>query len=61
MQSQRLTVSIATAAEMLDISSQTVARYIKCKKLRAAKIDRRVMIRVADIEKMLDANPAVQS
>jgi excisionase family DNA binding protein len=58
MTAQRLTVSINTAAEMLEVSSQTVARMIKSKKLRATKVGRRVLIRFADIEKMLDANPA---
>jgi excisionase family DNA binding protein len=52
-----LTVSISTAAKMLEVSSQTIARLIKSKKLRASKPDRRVMIRIADIEAMLDANP----
>jgi excisionase family DNA binding protein len=59
MTTQRLTVSIHSAAEMLEVSSTTVERWIKNKKLRASKIDRRVMVRIADIEKMLDTNPAV--
>jgi excisionase family DNA binding protein len=41
---------------MLSVSPQTIARMIKAGKLRASKLDRRVLIRVADIEKMLDAN-----
>jgi excisionase family DNA binding protein len=60
MTTQRLTVSIYTAAEMLEVSSTTVERWIKNKKLRASKIARRVMVRVSDIEKMLDANPCVE-
>jgi excisionase family DNA binding protein len=55
---QRLTVSIATAALMLEVSEQTIARMIKTKKLRATKVDRRVLIRFADIEQMLADNPA---
>jgi excisionase family DNA binding protein len=53
-----LTVSLNGAAELLGVSTQTVARYISAGLLRAAKPERRVLIRVADIEAMLDANPA---
>jgi excisionase family DNA binding protein len=52
----KLTVSIATAAQMLDTSEQTVMRLIKSGKLRASKPERSVFIRVKDIEKMLDTN-----
>jgi excisionase family DNA binding protein len=48
-----LTVSITTAAEMLGVSTQTVARYIKAGLLKAAKPKRRVLIRTTDIEAML--------
>jgi excisionase family DNA binding protein len=54
----KLTVSIATAAQMLEASEQTIARLIKTKKLHATKVNRRVFIKVSDIEKMLAANPA---
>jgi excisionase family DNA binding protein len=57
----KLTVSIATAAEMLEASEQTIMRLIKTGKLRAAKVNRRVYIKISDIEAMLNANPAVQS
>jgi len=43
---------------MLEVSEQTIARMIKTKKLRATKVDRRVLIRFADIEQMLADNPA---
>jgi excisionase family DNA binding protein len=59
MTAQRLTVSINTAAEMLEVSSQTIARMIKSRKLRATKLGRRVLVRVADVERMLDAHPAI--
>jgi excisionase family DNA binding protein len=55
----RLSVSIATAAEMLEASEQTIMRLIKTKKLRAAKVNRRNFIKVSDLVKMLDTNPAV--
>ncbi len=55
----KLTVSRDVAAEMLSIDIQTIDRQIATKKLRASKVGRRVLVRVADIEKMLDANPAM--
>ena len=55
---QKLTVGRDIAAEMLECDVQTIDRQIAAKKLRASKIGRRVLIRVADIERMLDANPA---
>jgi excisionase family DNA binding protein len=51
--------SIATVAERMGVDAQTVARWIKQKKLHAARINRRVLIKVSDIEAMLAANPAV--
>jgi excisionase family DNA binding protein len=53
-----ITISREEAAEALHVDVQTVDRKIADKTLRASKIGRRVLIRVADIEKMLDANPA---
>ena len=53
---EHLTISVATAAGLLGVDVQTVARWIKQKKLRATKINRRVLIRVADIETMLAAH-----
>jgi predicted site-specific integrase-resolvase len=58
MTDPRLAVSIATAARMIEVSEQTIARYIKSGMLRASKPNGRVMIRISDIEKMLDKNPA---
>jgi excisionase family DNA binding protein len=55
----KLTVSIAEAAEMLGVHADTITRMIRTGKLRAVKVDRRVLIRVADIHAMLDAHPAV--
>jgi excisionase family DNA binding protein len=55
MPSPKLTVSRADAAAMLSVDVQTIDRLITAKKLRASKPNRRVLVRVADIEKMLDA------
>lgn len=54
----KLTVSRAVAAEMLSVDIQTVDRAIADKTLRASKFGRRVLVRLADIERTLDANPA---
>jgi excisionase family DNA binding protein len=53
----KLTVSIREAAEMLGVHADTITRWIKIGKLRAVKVDRRVLIRLDDIHAMLDANP----
>jgi excisionase family DNA binding protein len=58
MTAKKLTVSIAEAALMLGVSEQTITRMIKAKNLAAAKIDRRVLIRLSNIEQMLADNPA---
>jgi excisionase family DNA binding protein len=55
-----LTVSRAEAAAMLGFNIQTIDSLISAKKLRASKIGRRVVIRSASIEAMLDAT-VVQS
>jgi excisionase family DNA binding protein len=55
-----LTVPLDTAAQMLGVSKWTVARLVKHKKLRASKPERHVLVRVADIEAMLNET-AVQS
>jgi excisionase family DNA binding protein len=54
-----LCTSIAGAANLIGVAPLTVSRLIKAKKLRASRIGRRVVVRVADIEQYLDANPAV--
>jgi len=54
----KLTVSIAEAALMLSVSEQTIARMIRTKKLAASKVDRRILIRLSSIEKMLNDHPA---
>lgn len=54
----KLTVSRAVAAEMLSVDVQTVDRAIADKTLRASKIGRRVLIRVADITALLDKSAA---
>ncbi|UGA43739.1 helix-turn-helix domain-containing protein [Bradyrhizobium quebecense] len=51
-----LAVSRDEAAYALSVDIQTVDRLIKAKKLRASKLGRRVVVRLADIERMLDAN-----
>jgi excisionase family DNA binding protein len=52
----KITVSRDEAAEALSVDVQTIDRLIAAKKLRASKIGRRVLIRVAALEAMLDAN-----
>ncbi len=54
----RLTYSRAEAAAALGVDKQTIDALISTDKLRASKPGRNVLIRVADIEAMLDANPA---
>jgi hypothetical protein len=49
-------VSRAEAAAMLGLELQLIDGLISAKKLRASKPFRRVLIRVADIERMLDAS-----
>jgi excisionase family DNA binding protein len=51
-----ITVSRNEAAHALGVDVQTIDRAIADKKLRASKIGRRVLVRVADIERMLDAS-----
>jgi excisionase family DNA binding protein len=53
-------ISIAEAAETLGVVPLTISRLIKAKKLRASHVGRRVVIRVADIDKYL-ADNEVQS
>jgi excisionase family DNA binding protein len=50
-----ITISRQEAAEALHVDVQTVDRAIAAKNLRASKIGRRVLVRVSDIERMLDA------
>jgi excisionase family DNA binding protein len=52
---QKLTVSRDEAAAMLGVDIQTIDRAITDGKLRRSKLGRRVVIRTADIERMLDA------
>ena len=54
-----LAVSREIAADALSVDKQTVDRLIRANKLRASKLGRRVVIRVADVERLLDEN-AVQ-
>jgi excisionase family DNA binding protein len=56
----KITISRTDAADALSVDIQTIDRLIAAKKLRASKLGRRVVVRIADIEKMLDAT-AVQS
>jgi excisionase family DNA binding protein len=54
--SLKLAISREQAATALSVDVQTIDRMIAANKLRASKLGRRVVIRVADIERMLDAN-----
>jgi excisionase family DNA binding protein len=56
----KITLSRDEAAEALSVDVQTIDRMIAAKKLKASKVGRRVLIRVAALEAMLDAH-AVQS
>ncbi|WMT75064.1 helix-turn-helix domain-containing protein [Bradyrhizobium sp. Ash2021] len=56
----KTTFGRAEAAASLGVDIQTIDSLISAKTLRASKLGRRVLIRVADIEAMLTANPAVQ-
>ena len=58
MTSKRKALSIREAAEALGVHPDTISNWVRDGKLRAVKIGRRVLIRVADIEAMLDAYPA---
>jgi excisionase family DNA binding protein len=55
---KRITMSIREAAEATGLSCMTITRLIKSGKLKAIKLDRRVLIRLCDLEKMLAENPA---
>jgi excisionase family DNA binding protein len=55
----KIAISRGDAADALSVDVQTIDRMIAAKKLRASKLGRRVVVRVADIETMLDANRAV--
>jgi excisionase family DNA binding protein len=55
----KITVSRDEAAEALSVDVQTIDRLIAAKKLKASKVGRRVLIRVAALEAMLD-DTAVQ-
>jgi excisionase family DNA binding protein len=47
-------LSPAEAAEALGVHVDTIGNWIKSGRLRASKPDRRVLILVSDIEKMLN-------
>ena len=55
----KIAVSISECASLLSIHPDTVSRWIRIGILPASKPDRRILIRVCDIEQMLDANPVV--
>jgi excisionase family DNA binding protein len=52
-----LAVSRIDAAKALSVDIQTIDGLIASKRLKASKIGRRVLIRVAALEALLDANP----
>lgn len=51
-------LSVEETADELGVVPLTVRRLIKAKKLKASKVGRRVVVRVADIEKYLADHPA---
>jgi excisionase family DNA binding protein len=48
-------MSIDDVAKYLGVAPLTVSRAIKAKKLRASHVGRRIIIKPADVEKMLTA------
>jgi excisionase family DNA binding protein len=54
----KITLSREEAADALSLDVQTIDRMIRAKQLRASKLRRRVVIRVADIERLLDSHAA---
>ena len=54
----KITLSREEAADALSVDVQTIDRMIKAKELHASKLRRRVVIRVVDIERLLDTHAA---
>jgi hypothetical protein len=56
-----LAISREAAAKALSVDIQTIDGLIASKQLKASKLGRRVLVRVASLITLLDENPAVQS
>jgi excisionase family DNA binding protein len=54
----KIALSREEAADALSVDVQTIDRMIKAKELHASKLRRRVVIRVVDIERLLDTHAA---
>lgn len=52
-------VSVDDASELLGVTPLTIRRLIKANKLRASHVGRRVVIRLVDLERMLNENAVV--
>jgi excisionase family DNA binding protein len=49
-------VSLNEAADLLGVVPLTITRLIKSGKLRASRVGRRVIVKAADVEKLLTDN-----
>ena len=58
MTPQEPCLSVLDVAKILGVSVLTIRRLIKTKKLKAAKVGRRVIVTQAMLEKYLEENPA---
>lgn len=56
--SDPITVGIREAADKIGVSPDKVRQLIATKKLPAKKLDSRVLVAVADLEKFIDELPA---
>jgi excisionase family DNA binding protein len=56
MSPKTICISVAQAAEAFGVVPLTITRLIKANKLRASRVGRRVVIKVADLDKYLTEN-----
>jgi excisionase family DNA binding protein len=54
---KQIAVAPRTAAQILGVSLSTITRLIRDGELRASKIQRRVLVRLDDIDRMLARHP----
>jgi excisionase family DNA binding protein len=57
--SERLTIGLVEASEVLGISHWTLRRYIRERKIRAVRIGRRVLVEPAELKKLVNQEPGV--
>ena len=56
MSPKTICISVAQAAEAVGVVPLTITRLIRANKLRASRVGRRVVIKVADLDKYLTEN-----